>query len=221
MISVIGGVFVKEAMIQDIIRQVMDALQKQEEAVFQVEASARHVHLSREHIDQLFGQGYDMTKKKALSQPGQFQCQERVTLIGPKGVIKGVAILGPPRSKTQVELSKTDARVLGVTPPVRESGQLEGSASIYIATELGVIEALESTIVAKRHIHMDTRDAKRFQVSDKQMVAVRVQGERPAIFEDVVVRVSDDYCLSMHIDFDEANAVGYHQGAVGEICKLT
>ncbi len=215
----IGGVFVKEAVIQDIIRQVMDALQKQDEVVFQVEASARHVHLSREHIDQLFGQGYDMTKKKALSQPGQFQCQERVTLIGPKGVIKGVAILGPPRSKTQVELSKTDARVLGVAPPVRESGQLEGSASIYIATELGVIEAMESTIVAKRHIHMDTRDAKRFQVSDKQMVAVRVPGERPIIFEDVVVRVSGDYCLSMHIDFDEANAVGYDQGAVGEICK--
>ncbi len=208
-------------MIEDIIRQVMDALREKEQVnnAFPVEASARHVHLSPEHVSVLFGPEYEMAKKKDLSQPGQYQCEERVTLIGPRGVIKGVAILGPPRIKTQVELSMTDARVLGVNAPVRESGQLEGSATIYIATERGVIEAKESTIVAKRHIHMDTRDAQRFEVVDKEIVAVRVLSHRPLIFDDVVVRVNDSYRLSMHIDFDEANAAGYTQGVFGEIYK--
>ncbi|XVE34066.1 phosphate propanoyltransferase [Wukongibacter baidiensis] len=182
-----------------------------------VEASARHVHLSVEHIERLFGKDYEMSKKKELSQPGQFQYNERVTLIGPRGVLKGVAILGPARDKTQVEISKTDARALGINPPVRESGKLDGSGNIYIATEKAVVEANESVIIAKRHIHMTPDDAESFGVEDKQLVSVRVKGDRTVVFEDVVVRVNRIYKLSMHIDFDEANACGHKDGVVGEI----
>ncbi|WP_432409617.1 phosphate propanoyltransferase [Wukongibacter sp. M2B1] len=182
-----------------------------------VEASARHVHLSEEHIEKLFGKDHEMSRKKELSQPGQFQYEERVTLIGPKGVLKGVAILGPARNNTQVEISKTDARTLGINPPVRESGKLNGSRDIYIATEKAVVEAKESVIIAKRHIHMTPEDSERFGLNDKQLVSVRVKGDRSVIFEDVVVRVNSKYKLSMHIDFDEANASGYKDGVIGEI----
>ncbi|RKD27208.1 phosphate propanoyltransferase [Caminicella sporogenes] len=182
-----------------------------------IEVSARHVHLSKEHIEKLFGRDYNMSKKKDLSQPGQFQYEERVMLIGPKGILRGVAILGPAREKTQVEISKTDAVVLGINPPVRESGNLEGSEKIYIATEKAVVEAMESVIIAKRHIHMTPEDAKKFGVEDKQLVSVKVKSDRPVVFEDVLVRVNKEYKLSMHIDFDEANASGYKEGVVGEI----
>jgi putative phosphotransacetylase len=204
-----------QTLVNEIVRKVVEVI-KERQAI-PVEVSARHVHLSQQHIEILFGNDYKMTKKKDLSQLGQFQCNERVTLIGPKGVIQGVAILGPARHKTQVEISKTDARVLGVDPPVRESGQLDGSASLYIATEKAVIEARGSVIVAKRHIHMTPEDAKNFNVHDKQIVSVRVKGDRTVVFEDVVVRVSSHFKLNMHIDFDEANAAGCRTGAVGEI----
>ncbi|WDV45094.1 phosphate propanoyltransferase [Clostridiaceae bacterium M8S5] len=210
----------QESKIKEIVELVIKELTKKDEQAFPVEISARHVHLCEKHIEKLFGEGYQMTVKKELSQPGQFQYNERVTLIGPKGVIKNVAILGPPRNKTQVEVSNTDARALGIKPPVRESGNLDGSQSIFIAGDKGVVEALESTIVAKRHIHMDTKDAKRLGVKDKEIVAVRVKGDRPIVFEEVVVRVSDAYKLSMHIDFDEANAAGLNKNAHGEIVKL-
>ncbi len=204
-----------EALIKEIVRRVMDIIG--ENNTIPVEASARHVHLSEDHIEKLFGKDHGMSKKKELSQPGQFQYKERVTLIGPRGVLKSVAILGPVRNKTQVEISKTDVRTLGINPPVRESGRLDGSGKIYIATERAVIEANESVIIAKRHIHMTPEDAKRFGVNDKQLVSVRVRGDRSVIFEDVVVRVNNKYKLSMHIDFDEANASGYKDGVVGEI----
>lgn len=205
----------QEALINEIVKKVMETIGNEKRVP--VEASARHVHLSKEHIEKLFGKAYKMSKKKDLSQPGQFQYQERVTLIGPRGVLKSVAILGPARNRTQVEVSKTDARILGIAPPVRESGKLDGSGSIYIATEKAVVHAEEAVIVAKRHIHMTTEDAKAFEVNDKQLVSVRINGERPSIFEDVVVRVNDNYRLSMHIDFDEANAAGYQDGVMGEI----
>jgi len=206
---------VQEALIKEIVKKVMDTINGSK--AIPVEVSARHVHLSEEHIEKLFGKDYNMTKKKDLSQPGQFQYEERVTLIGPKGVLMGVAILGPARNKTQVEISKTDARTLGINPPVRESGKLDGSGNICIATERAVAEAKESLIIAKRHIHMTPEDAKRFAVDDKQLVRVRVKGDRPVVFDDVVVRVNNKYMLSMHIDFDEANASGYKDGALGEI----
>lgn len=205
----------QEALINEIVKRVMDTISSSK--TIPVEASARHVHLSEEHIEKLFGKDYKMSKKKDLSQPGQFQYKERVTLVGPKGVLRGVAILGPARSQTQVEVSKTDARTLGINPPVRESGKLDGSGNIYIATEKAVVEAKESVIVAKRHIHMTPEDAKGFDVNDKQLVSVRVKGDRSVIFEDVVVRVNSKYKLSMHIDFDEANALGYKDSVSGEI----
>lgn len=204
-----------EVLVSNIVKRVVEIINNDKS--IPVEASARHVHLSKEHMVKLFGEDYEMTKKKDLSQPGQFQYNERVTLIGPRGIIKGVGILGPAREKTQVEISKTDARTLGIDPPVRESGQLSGSGALFIATEKAVIDAKESVIIAMRHVHMTTEDAVRFDVNDKQLVSVKVKADRPIVFEDVVVRVNDRYKLSMHIDLDEANAVGYKNGICGEI----
>lgn len=206
----------KEALIKEVVRSVLERFNNGKKSI-PVEASARHVHLSESDIRKLFGENAQLTKKKDLSQPGQFQCNQRVTLISAKGAIHGVAVLGPAREHTQVEISKTDARVLGINPPVRESGQLSNSASIYITTENAVIECKESVIIAKRHIHMTPEDAQAFNVTDKQMVNVRIVSERPVILEDVVVRVHKDYKLSMHIDIDEANAVGYTNETIGEL----
>lgn len=183
-----------------------------------VEASARHVHLSSQHIEELFGPGYEPAKSKELSQPGQYQCKERVRLIGPKGVINAVAVLGPPRAKTQVELTITDSIVLGVKAPVRDSGDLAGSGTLYIASERSVIEAKESVIVAKRHIHMTPKDAEYFKVTDGQTISAAVYGQRPLVFDDVLVRVNNNYRLRLHIDFDEANASGCTEGTVCRIC---
>lgn len=204
-----------EELIKEITRRVKETLENSN--IIPIEASGRHIHLSKEHVEVLFGKGYELKKKKELSQLGQYQCEERVTLIGPKGVIENVAILGPERGRTQVEISKTDARQLGINPPVRDSGDLDGSEIIYIATRKAVIEAKESVIVAKRHIHMNSEDALKLKVKDKDIVNVRVKSDRPIIFEDVVIRVSDKYKLSMHIDFDEANASSFRNGMVGEI----
>lgn len=184
-----------------------------------VEASGRHVHLSREAVDVLFGKDYTLTKVKDLSQPDQYQCAEKVTLIGPKGTIKKVSVLGPERMNTQVELSTTDARILGVNPPVKESGDLSGSASITIETEMGSITIEEGVIIAKRHIHVSEKDAPLLNLKDKEIIKIRVEGQRPVIFDDVVVRVNKNYRTFMHIDYDEANACGYGKGTVGKIIK--
>lgn len=204
-----------EELIKEITRRVKETLENSN--IIPIEASGRHIHLSKEHVEVLFGKDYELKKKKELSQPGQFQSEERVTLIGPKGVIENIAVLGPERGRTQVEISKTDARQLGINPPVRDSGDLDGSETIYIATTKAVIEAKESVIVAKRHIHMNSEDALRLKVKDKDIVNVRIKSDRPVIFEDVVIRVSNKYKLSMHIDFDEANASSFRNGMVGEI----
>lgn len=192
--------------IDSIAKKVMEELTKSE--LVPVEASARHVHLSEEHMKMLFG-GTELTKKRELSQPGQYQYNERVKLIGPKGIISGAAILGPPRTKTQVELTRTDAFALGIDPPVRDSGDLSGSETLFIAGDKAVIMVPESVIIAKRHIHMTVEDAIRFAVNDKDLVSVKIYGQRPLIFEDVLIRVSDSYKLAMHMDLDEANAAGY------------
>ena len=183
---------------------------------FQVEVSARHIHLSKEHLESLF-KDQEIGIKKELSQPGQYQADIRVTLIGPKGVLQNIAVLGPSRNNTQIELSLTDARVLGINPPVRDSGDTKGSAGVIISANGRAIELTEGVIIAKRHIHMTPKDAVLRGVKDKDLVKVRVEGDRPLIFDDVLVRVSDKYSLAMHIDFDEANAVGHRPDSRGRI----
>ncbi|WP_147533637.1 phosphate propanoyltransferase [Bacillus marasmi] len=185
----------------------------------EVEASGRHVHLSRKAIDQLFGKGYLLTKDRDLSQPGQFVCRERVTVIGPKGRLENVVILGPERGETQVEVSLTDSITLGLSAPVRESGNLSGTPAVKIATALSELDLPFGVIVAKRHIHMTPEAAFRFNVKDKEIVSVQVFGNRPLIFDDVLVRVSDKFQTYMHIDYDEANACGFEKGTLGRIKK--
>lgn len=185
-----------------------------------VETSARHVHVSQQDLDTLFGKGYTLTKKKDLSQPGQFACAERVDIVGPKKTLAGVSILGPVRPDTQVELSLTDARSIGVAAPVRESGDIAGSGACKIVGPCGEVEIAAGVIAAKRHIHMTTADAARMGLVDKQVVSVKMPSDgRAVVFGDVVVRVSDSYALAMHIDTDESNAAGAAPGTMGEIVK--
>ena len=185
-----------------------------------VETSARHIHVTREHLNILFGEGYELTVKKMLSQPGQYACAERVDVVGPKKTLANVSILGPVRPETQVELSLTDARSIGVAAPVRESGQIKGSGACKLVGPKGEVEISEGVIVAKRHIHMTKADAAEFGLEDKQVVSVKVDSEgRSLIFGDVVVRVNDSYALAMHIDTDESNAAACGRAQMGEIVK--
>ena len=185
-----------------------------------VETSARHIHVTREALDILFGEGYELTVKKMLSQPGQYACAERVDVVGPKKTLANVSILGPVRPETQVELSLTDARSIGVAAPVRESGQIKGSGACKLVGPKGEVELSEGVIIAKRHIHMTKADAAEFGLEDKQVVSVKVDSDgRSLIFGDVVVRVSDSYALAMHIDTDESNAAGMAPGTMGEVIK--
>lgn len=183
-----------------------------------VEISARHVHVSEEHLEILFGKGYKLTPKKDLSQPGQFACEERVTVVGPKKELAGVSILGPCRKATQVEISLTDARSIGVKVPIRESGDVAGSGACKLIGPAGEIELTEGVIAAKRHIHMTTADAEKYGITDSQIVSVKIPTEgRALIFGDVVARVSDSYALAMHLDTDEANAAAIPGSCIGEI----
>ena len=184
-----------------------------------VETSARHIHLSQADLETLFGAGYELTPKKDLSQPGQFACEERVTVVGPKKELPGVSILGPVRPETQVELSLTDARSIGLSAPVRESGDVAGSAGCKLVGPKGEVEIAEGVIAAKRHIHMTPEDAAEFGVKDTQVVQVRVPSSigRTTIFDDVVVRVSPKYALAMHIDTDESNAAGVAPGTMADV----
>ena len=184
-----------------------------------VETSARHVHLTAEHIEILFGKGATLTHKKDLSQPGQFACEERVTLEGPKKSIANVIILGPARPATQVEVSFTDARTLGINAPVRESGDVAGSAPLKIVGPCGSIEITEGAIIAKRHIHLTPADAAEFGVSDKEIVCLKIESERTTIFDDVVVRVNPNFSAAAHLDTDEANAACAFGVCYGEIIK--
>ena len=187
---------------------------------FLVETSARHVHVTQEHLEILFGKGYELTKKKDLSQPGQYACEERVTVVGPKKELKGVSILGPVRKATQVELSLSDARSIGVAAPVRESGDVAGSAGCKLIGPAGEVELTEGVIAAKRHIHATPADAEQLGVKNGDIVSVKVDTDgRSLVFGDVVVRVSDSYALAMHIDTDESNAAGCGREQYGEIVK--
>ncbi len=188
---------------------------------FIVETSARHVHVTQEHLEILFGKGYELTKKKDLSQPGQFACEERVTVVGPKKELAGVSILGPVRPETQVELSATDARSIGIAAPIRESADIAGSGACKLIGPAGEIEISEGVIVAKRHIHLTPADAEELGVKDKQVVWVKLATpERSAVLGDVVCRVSEKYARAMHIDTDESNAVGAGRELYGEIVEI-
>ncbi len=185
-----------------------------------VETSARHVHVTQEALEILCGKGATLVVKKMLSQPGQFVSETRLDLVGPKKTISGVSILGPIRKAVQVEVSATDARTLGVNAPVRESGDIKGSAPIKLVGPAGEIEISEGVIVAKRHVHMTTSEAKEFGVSNGQIVSVKLNTpERSLTFGDVVVRVRDDFALAMHIDTDESNAANACGIVYGEIIK--
>ena len=182
-----------------------------------VETSARHVHLCQADIETLFGKGATLTHKKDLSQPGQFACEERVTVVGPKKEIANVIVLGPARPASQVEVSLTDARTLGVNPPVRESGDIAGTPGCKLVGPCGEVELDCGVIAAKRHIHMTPADAEKLGVADKEIVGVKLDTDRPVIFGDVVVRVNPTYALAMHIDTDESNAGSVSTGTMGEI----
>ncbi|MBE6530754.1 MAG: phosphate propanoyltransferase [Ruminococcaceae bacterium] len=185
---------------------------------FLVETSARHVHLTAEAVEILFGKGHTLTNKKDLSQPGQFACEEKVTVVGPKGSIKA-SVLGPTRPENQVELSFTDARTVGIVPPVRESGDVAGAPGCTLEGPCGSVVVNEGVIVAKRHIHMTPADAAAIGVEDKQIVNVKLETPRALIFGDVVVRVKDSFALAMHIDTDESNAACAGGVVYGEIVK--
>ena len=187
-------------------------------AKIMIETSARHIHLSRQDVETLFGAGYQLTKKKDLSQPGQFACAEKVTIVGEKGTLNA-SILGPERSASQVEVSLTDARSIGVKAPIRESGDVAGSGACKLVGPAGEVELSEGVIAAKRHIHLTPDVAAEFGVSDKQIVKVKTNGMRPLIFDDVVVRVHASYAPAMHIDTDEANAACAFGAIYGEIVK--
>ena len=185
---------------------------------FVVETSARHIHVSQQDLETLFGKGHELTNKKDLSQPGQYACAERLTVVGSKKEIAGVTILGPVRPATQVEISLTDARSLGIKAPVRESGDVKGSPGCKLVGPAGEVEISEGVIAAKRHIHMTPADAAELGVTDKQIVSVKIAGEgRETVFGDVVVRVNDNFALAMHIDTDESNASGAFGNIQGEI----
>ena len=181
----------------------------------ELEASGRHVHVTKEQALQLFG--HPLTPKRPLSQPGQYLANERVTVIGPKGKFENVAVLGPERPEAQVEISLTDGRTLGVTPPIRLSGDVKNTPGAILQTEKATVAISQGVIAAKRHIHMTPEDAAHMGVKDKQDVRLQVFTQRPLVFEDVTVRVSKDFATFVHLDYDEANACGFQNGDLGRI----
>ena len=185
------------------------------EIFVELEASGRHVHVTKAQAQVLFGHG--LTAKRPLSQPGQFLANERLTVKGPKGSFENVAVLGPEREAAQVEVSLTDARSLGLEPPVRLSGDIKDSPGAVLLGSMGQVILQQGVIVAKRHIHMTPADAARFGVRDKQVVRLQTYTERPTTFADTVVRVSDKFETFVHLDYDEANACGFQKGSLGRI----
>ena len=200
---------------EQLIQKVLDTMTQA--GLVEVEVSARHVHLTDKDVELLFGKGAVLHEKRPLSQKGQYLSEERVTLVGPKGRKERVAVLGPVRSATQVELSVSDCVALGLKAPLRESGDVEGSGAITIEGPAGSISILQGTIVAHNHIHVPTDVARRLNLSDKEHVSVKILSERPVTFDDVIIRVSDAFNFRMHIDFDEANAASVSGFTLGKI----
>ena len=196
-------------------QQVADLLMQR--LFVELEASGRHVHVTKEQAKRLFGHG--LTPKRPLSQPGQYLAEERVTVIGPKGRFENVAVLGPERKSAQVEVSLTDARALGLTAPVRLSGDTAGSPGAVLVGSQGTVTVSEGVICAKRHIHVKTQDAHAMGLKDGQIVKLRTYTDRPTVFCDVAVRVSDDFETRVHLDYDEANACGFRNGNLGSVIQ--
>ncbi|MGJ7045196.1 putative phosphotransacetylase [Thermoanaerobacterium thermosulfurigenes] len=208
-----------DKLIEIISKTIAETLSERNLLKIPVGVSARHVHLTKEHLEILFGKDYVLKKKKELM-GGQFAAEECVTIIGFKlNAIEKVRVLGPLRDKTQVEISKTDAISLGLNPPIRESGDIKGSSPITIVGPKGAISLKEGCIIAKRHVHMSPEDSKRFNVKDDDIISVKVNGQRGGILENVQVRVDEKYTLEMHIDTDEANCMGLKSGDFVEIVR--
>lgn len=204
-----------ELIVKEVVAKLKDQPQQKREVVCNV--SARHIHLSQAHVEALFGEGYQLTKLKDLMQPGQYAANETVAVIGPKGTFPKVRILGPARGATQLEISASDSRTLGVQPVVRMSGNVKGTPGFTIEGPKGRVTVEEGAIVASRHIHATPADAERFGVKDGQAVRVRKTGDRAVVFENVVFRVSPSFALEMHLDTDEANAASIKDGDMLEI----
>jgi acetate kinase len=198
-------------------QNVARVIKSKKERKIAIEVSAHHVHLSREEVDKLFGPGYELTYRSDLSQSGQFACEETMNLTGPKGRVERVRILCPLRNQSQVEISMTEEFKLGIKAPIRPSGDLEGSPGITLEGQKGTCDITQGVICSLRHIHMTPEDALSFGLKDRDIVMVRVEGERALTFGDVLVRVDPDFRLGMHIDTDEANAANIRTGMVGYI----
>lgn len=181
--------------------------------------SNRHIHLSREDLDVLFGEGYELVKFRDLSQPGQYACEEQVDAVGPKGTINGIRVLGPTRNESQLEVSVSDAFALGIKPMIRNSGEIEGTPGLKLVGPKGEVELDKGVIVAARHIHMHTSDAEEFDVKDNDVVKIKIDNPRGLIFDNVLVRVNPDYALEMHVDIEEGNASGVKNGDMVELIK--
>lgn len=197
--------------LETIAQQVLDRI------FIELEASGRHAHVTEAQAQVLFGHG--LTPKRELSQPGQFLANERVSVVGPKGELQNVAVLGPERKDGQVELSMTDSRTLGIDAPIRLSGDIANTPGVTLRGDLGQVVLREGTIIAKRHIHITPADAETMGVADKQVVRLQTYTDRPLIFDDVVVRVSPDFQTRVHLDYDEANACGFQKGDLGRILQ--
>lgn len=209
----------QDRLVELITEMVREQLNLKSKLLVPVGVSARHLHLSREHVDALFGKGHELTKKKELM-GGQYAAEECVTIIGNKlSAIEKVRVLGPIRGESQVEISSTDALKLGVKAPVRDSGNLAGSAPITLVGPNGAVVLRQGCIIAKRHIHMSPEDGERFGIKDKEVVSVKIDDERGGIMENVLVRIHPTYTLEMHIDTDEANALGIKCGSKLEVIK--
>ena len=213
------SVNMNEQLIQSIAQLVMEQLQEiglapsgEPSTHIPVGVSARHIHLTQAHMETLFGKGYVLTKHKDISQPGQYAANETVTLVGPRNAIQKVRVLGPCRSYTQIELAPSDARTLGINPPIRESGDLAGSPGIRVIGPAGSLQLEQGCIIAERHIHMTPRDAAAYGVQHGQRVAVKVEGARGGMMEQVAIKVHDHYALDLHIDTDDSNAYGIQHG---------
>jgi acetate kinase len=193
------------------------ALHAQKQDAFLVEVSAHHIHLTQEHVEALFGKGHQLTRHADLSQPGQYACKEQLAIVGPKGRIERVRVLGPTRKYTQIEIAMTEQFKLGVHPPIRESGDIADTPGCTLESPAGSVKVDRGVICALRHIHMTPADALRYGVRDKSAVRVRISGDRELIFGDVLVRVDPNFALAMHIDTDEANAANVKTGAQGFI----
>ncbi|MCG7434596.1 phosphate propanoyltransferase [Lysinibacillus fusiformis] len=214
----------QEKLVQKIVEEVLQQVLKNQsspphDGKIPIGVSARHVHLAQAEVEQLFGENYQLTSKFELSQPGQFAAEETVVIAGPKGSIERVRILGPARSLSQVEVSWTDAMKLGIKPPLRISGDIQGSSPVTLIGPKGSVVLNEGLIIAQAHIHMSPEDSAKFNVMDGQSVQIKVEGIRPIILSNVVIRVSERYRLEMHIDTDEANAGLIQQGTVAEIVQ--